>query len=76
MPPRGTIIATGNPYRERVLAYGRALGLTHMDDRKMERAIRHAGGMERLQGLTPEVQRILMGVTKLGDRRNLNGRAG
>ena len=69
-------IATGNPYRERVLAYGRALGLTHMDDRKMERAIRNAGGMERLQGLTPEVQRLLLGVTKLGDRRNLNGRAG
>ena len=37
---------TDNPYRERVLAYGRSLGMKS-GDRKMEYAIRNVGGLER-----------------------------
>jgi len=57
-------IATGNPYRDHAIAYARRMGVETVEDKHVIELIRQCGGLERLTKLTPEVQRILLGVSQ------------
>ncbi len=59
-------LACGNPYRDRAIAYGRRMGLDTVNEQYVVELIRRCGGLERLTRLTPECQRLLLGVSGKG----------
>jgi hypothetical protein len=55
-------IAVCRPSRQAVIAYGRKMGMTQLNDRRVVAMIYQCGGVEKLSKLTPEVQRLLLGI--------------